>query len=587
MNLMSIVTRTIAGIGGIAAVATPLYAESRPNVIIVLSDDQGYGDLSCHGNPLIKTPFMDQLYNQSLCFTDFHVCPMSTPTRSELLTGRDAVENGASAVCQGRSMLREDIPTVADMFAAEGYKTVHYGKWHLGDSYPYRPQDRGFQETIHHGAFGIQSIADHYLNKDYWNGHYFDQDDKEVVTDGYCTDVWFDYAIDYLNKRSEDGKPFLMYLALNCAHAPHLVDQKYAEPYMEAFKDVPQLAKFFGQIVNLDENLGRMMGVLKKNGLDDNTILLFMTDNGTCEKGAAEFYNAGMRGHKTEALEGGHRVPLFFHWPAGGFNEHREIDELTQVQDVLPTLLDFCKVPKAKNTTFSGVSLAPLMKGKVKKLTDRMLVVDYGPSREEHFSTVMWGKWRLLDTGELYNVKDDSRQDNNVASQYPEIVRKMQSHYDNWWKSVRPSFEKVRRIHIGNSKSLITPLYCNDWTGSYADNPNNLRRMRGRTGFWPLTVEKSGNYRISIARWWFDAQAPIKGTYRKRFPFKDAELKDITQATISFEGETYGPVQVDVADTAIVFEVTLKKGNNSLKANFLDAEGKVVCGAPFVRIEKL
>ncbi|MGD8239014.1 MAG: sulfatase-like hydrolase/transferase, partial [Armatimonadota bacterium] len=146
-------------------------AGTRPNVLLVMTDDQGYGDLSCHGNPVLKTPNLDRLHGQSLRFTDFHVAPMCTPTRGQILTGRDAMANGATFVCMGRSMMRNELPTMADIFAANGYRTGHLGKWHLGDSYPHRPQDRGFQETIHHAAWGITSIPDHWGN-DYWDDTY-------------------------------------------------------------------------------------------------------------------------------------------------------------------------------------------------------------------------------------------------------------------------------------------------------------------------------------------------------------------------------------------------------------------------------
>jgi arylsulfatase A-like enzyme len=213
------------------AVPTRLAAQNRnnpknkPNVLIVLTDDQGYGDLSCHGNPILKTPNLDALHQQSIHFTDFHVAPMCTPTRGQLLTGRDAMANGATFVCMGRSMMRNDLPTMADVFAANGYHTGHFGKWHLGDSYPHRPQDRGFQETINHGAWGITSIADYYGN-DYWDDTYRHNYQLEEYK-GYCTDVWFDEAMDYMKVRHANNEPFFVYLPTNCPHSPHWVIDKH------------------------------------------------------------------------------------------------------------------------------------------------------------------------------------------------------------------------------------------------------------------------------------------------------------------------------------------------------------------------
>ncbi|MDE2955224.1 MAG: sulfatase-like hydrolase/transferase, partial [Gemmatimonadota bacterium] len=202
---------------------------SKPNVIFVLTDDQGYGDLSCHGNPVIKTPYLDVLREESVRFTDFHVSPMCTPTRGELMTGQDALRNGATFVCMGRSLINPELPTIADIFGNNGYRTGHFGKWHLGDNYPYRPQDRGFQETIHHPAWGITSAAD-YFGNDYFDDTYRHNGEYEAF-EGYCTDVWFDEAMKWI-ERSDDG-PFFAYIATNAPHTPLWVPDKYRQPYLE------------------------------------------------------------------------------------------------------------------------------------------------------------------------------------------------------------------------------------------------------------------------------------------------------------------------------------------------------------------
>ncbi|MBM79185.1 MAG: arylsulfatase, partial [Planctomycetaceae bacterium] len=181
---------------------------STPNVILILTDDQGYGDISCLGNPVLRTPHIDNLWTDSIRCTDFHVAPVCTPTRSELLTGRDAFYNQATFVCMGRSLLRADLPTMADIFTQNGYRTGHFGKWHLGDNYPYRPQDRGFQETIYHPAWGITSAADYYGN-DYFDDYYRHKDQIEKY-DGYCTDVWFNQAIRWIERC--DNQPFFAYI---------------------------------------------------------------------------------------------------------------------------------------------------------------------------------------------------------------------------------------------------------------------------------------------------------------------------------------------------------------------------------------
>jgi len=374
--------------------------KGKPNVLIVLTDDQGYGDLSCHGNPILKTPNLDALHRQSVRFTDFHVAPMCTPTRGQLQTGRDAMANGATCVCGGRSMMRNDLPTMADIFAASGYHTGHFGKWHLGDSYPHRPQDRGFQETIHHGAWGITSIADHYGN-DYWDDTYRHNDRLEEY-EGYCTDVWFDEAMDYMKARHAGHEPFFVYLATNCPHWPHWVDDRYSAPYEQQGLD-RRTATFFGQIANIDENMGRLLAMLDKTGIAENTLLIYMTDNGTVA--GHKVFNAGMKGHKTELWEGGHRVPCFVRWPSGDLGKPRDIDVLSQCQDLLPTLTDLCQLEAPKSMVTDGSSLAGLLHRKEKTVGDRMLVVRYGSDVQAKWEcTVLWDKWRLVKGEQLYDV---------------------------------------------------------------------------------------------------------------------------------------------------------------------------------------
>jgi len=293
-----------------AANAAEGLAGSRPNVILVLTDDQGYGDLSCHGNPVLKTPNLDRLYAESIRLTDFHVAPMCTPTRGELLSGVDCLRNGAMNVSSGRTPLRRELPTMADLFAEGGYVTGQFGKWHLGDNYPYRPQDRGFQESIWFPSSHIPSAAD------YWNNDYFDDvyrhNGRREPFQGYCTDVFFSEAVRWMRGCAERKEPFFCYVPLNAAHSPLFVPDKYREPYRGQPRNV---ASFFGMIANIDENMGKLDVFLRECGLRENTILIFMTDNGGTV--GVNVFNAGMRGRKIDLYDGGHRVPCFLRWPAG------------------------------------------------------------------------------------------------------------------------------------------------------------------------------------------------------------------------------------------------------------------------------
>jgi len=555
-----------------------LERKDKPNVIIVLTDDQGYGDLSCHCNPILKTPNLDKLHQESIRFTDFHVAPMCTPTRGQLLTGRDAMANGATFVCMGRSMIRNDLPTMADIFASNGYHTGHFGKWHLGDSYPHRPQDRGFQETIHHGAWGITSIAD-YFGNNYWDDTYRHNHQFEEYQ-GYCTDVWFDEAMKYIKTRHAKKEPFFVYLPTNCPHSPHWVDDKYSEPYRQQGLG-QKTAKFFGQIANIDENMGRLLGMLERTGIAENTLLIYMTDNGTVA--GHNVFNAGMRGRKTELWEGGHRVPCFMRWPAGNLGKPRDIDVLSECQDILPTLADLCGLDVPDTMVTDGMSLAGLLREKEKTLADRMLVVRYGPdNREKWECAVLWNKWRLVSGEQLYDVSSDPHQDNDVAAEHPDIVAAMHKHYEQWWAKTYPLFKQPRYIHLGSEKANPVMLYSSDWKGSYADNFGNLSNGN-RIGYWDVLVESKSEYKITLSRWHPAAgnalDAPIQGPQGKgkAVPIAKARIKvgnvDISQPTVTGQKE-------------VSFTLHLEAGKTQLSTWFYDKDGKELCSAYYTLVER-
>ena len=352
-----------------------LLADDKPNVILIMTDDQGYGDYSCHGNPLLQTPALDKLHSESVRLTDFHVAPMCTPTRGQLMTGMDAMRNGATAVCQGRSMMGNGIKLMPEYFAEAGYATGHFGKWHLGDSYPHRPQDRGFQETLHHPAWGITSLADHFGNT-YWDP-WLKHNGEEKRYKGYCTDIFFDEAMGWMKKQKEADKPFFLYLPTNTPHVPNWVDEEYSKPYADVgtYNGVEVPAAFYGMIANIDENMAKLEDFLVRESLKKNTLLIYLNDNGTQSREASEIYNAGMQGYKRGMLDGGHRVACFWRWPEGLW-AGKDIADLTQVQDILPTLAEFCNLPKLSKD-IDGSSLAKLMQGEQLKLKDRKIVIQY------------------------------------------------------------------------------------------------------------------------------------------------------------------------------------------------------------------
>jgi arylsulfatase len=580
---------TLAGLllspGGPAFAADAPPAK-RPNVIVFLTDDNGYGDLSCHGNPVLQTPNFDRLHGQSVRLTDFHVTPMCSPTRGQLMTGLDALHNGASSVSAGRSFVRRGIPTMAEVFRAAGYRTALYGKWHLGDSYPHLPHQRGFQDAVYLLGWGITSMADLWEN-DSFDGRFRHNGTLQRYP-GYCTDVFFDLGMNWIKECKQRDEPFFLYLPTNAAHGPHWVPEKYKKPYQGKGP-----AAFFGMVANLDENLGRLDAFLREQGLLDNTILIYMNDNGGTA--GVNVYNAGMRGRKTTYYEGGHRAACFIRWPAGGLRQPCDLDALTEVQDILPTLIDLCGLPKPANAHFDGVSLAGLLKGATDKLPDRALVVQYGeqPNGERLAKwrcAVMWDKWRLVHGTELYDLRTDPGQKTDVAAQHSDIVKKLRGHYESWWAGVEPRLEDFEPISVGADAENPVTLSSADWAKVYCDNMNDLRTGRSRNGPWHLLVEKDGTYEVELRRWPKEADAAIAAgvpPFRARDGGLPAGMAlPIAKARLKVAGldETR---PVGPSDKGVTFTVKLRAGQRlPMQSWFYDADGQELCGAYFAYVHR-
>jgi arylsulfatase A-like enzyme len=566
-------------------------AARPPNVIIVLLDDVGYGDLACHGNPVIKTPNIDRLHAESVRLTDFHVQPMCTATRGELLTGVHCLRNGAMNVSSGRTLLRREFPTLANMLSDGGYQCGVFGKWHLGDNHPFRPEDRGFHSTVWYPSSHIGSAPD------FWDNDYFDdvytRNGKREPFRGYTTDVFFSSAIDWMREQSAAGKPFFCYLPTAAAHGPLNVPEKYAEPYRRDQK--PNVAKFFGMIANIDENLARLETFLADSGQRDNTILVFMTDNGGTA--GVPVFNAGMRGRKIQLFEGGHRVPCFVRWPAGKLGGDagagRDIAELTSVQDISPTVLELTGVPATHSTRFDGVSLAGLLRGTAKSLADRMLLISFSRMNEpvptKQGSAVLWRRWRLFGTGELYDLAADPHQDRDVAADHPDVIAKMRSHLDHWWRGVEPKLNDHEAIVIGSDAENPTQLSPADWDDVFFDQGKQVRDGFARIGAWNVEVAKAGTYRFELRRWPREVDAPIAAslpavrTTAGEVP--PSKALPIAKAKIHV-GAYDASSDVRTHDKAVIFETPLQPGRLQLQTWFSDANGAELCGAYYVYVTR-
>jgi arylsulfatase A-like enzyme len=386
---------------------------------------------------------------------------------------------------------------MADVFAAGGYRTGIFGKWHLGDNFPFRPQDRGFQEVFVHGGGGVGQTPDYWGNK-YFDDTYF-RNGRPVKVSGYCTDVWFAAALEFI-EASKD-RPFFAYIPTNAAHGPHRVPEKYRALY------TGKTAAFYGMITNIDENVGRLMERLDALGLAEGTILVFLTDNGV-----SVGWVAGLRGTKSGPYEGGHRVPCFIRYPAGGLAGGRDIARLASHVDLLPTLADLCGLAPPKGVRLDGTSLVPLLSGAA-DWPDRALVVD--SQRIEHpqqwrNSCVMTDRWRLVNGKELYDIRADLGQREDVAAAQGAEVARLRAAYEAWWADTSKRFDEFCPIVLGSDREDPSRLTAHDW---HAPNvPWNQPSILGGAavnGFWAVEVERDGQYDLELRRWPAEADLAI------------------------------------------------------------------------------
>jgi arylsulfatase A-like enzyme len=428
--------------GDVLANASPA-PSPKPNIIFILTDDQGYGDLSCHGNPVLKTPNMDRLHDEGVRFSRFYVSPTCSPTRSALMTGRHPFKNGVTHTIYERERLTLGAKTIADVLKTAGYTTGVFGKWHLGDEDEYQPDKRGFDEVFIHGGGGIGQTYEGSCG-DVPGNTYFDpvikHNGRFVKTDGYCTDVFFTQAMKWMGS-VKGKKPFFAYLATNAPHTPLQVRPEDEALYAGQVDD--RIAKFFGMIANIDDNIGRLLAQLEAWGIEDNTLIVFMTDNGATE--AVRFYNAGMRGRKGMTLHGGTRAASFWRWP--GTLQPGTVDKLCAHYDVYPTLAELAGATMPEDHARDGISLVPLLKGTSSTWPDRTIVAQVGrwpkgsPPVKERAASVKWRDWNLVyrkGAWKLYNLADDPGERNNVVNVRPEIVASLQKRYDAWWQEVTP-----------------------------------------------------------------------------------------------------------------------------------------------------
>ncbi|GAA3650070.1 arylsulfatase [Flavivirga jejuensis] len=570
--------------------------KQKPNVIIVITDDQGKGDLSCEGNPYIKTPNIDKLYNEAVRFTNYHVSTTCAPTRGSIMSGRHSNRVNVFHTINGRSILFEDEVTLPQIFAKNGYTNAMFGKWHLGDNYPYRPKDRDFHEVIRHGGGGIGQGPDYWGN-DYFDDTYWHNGTMEKY-EGYCTDVFFDGALNFIEANKD--KPFFCYISTNAPHSPYNLPEAYYNMYQgEKFEALnPRLRRFYGMITNIDDNFKKLEDKLKDLGISDNTIVIFTTDNGTAA--GRSTYNAGLKGGKGSQYEGGHRVPLYIRWPDGKLTGGKDIDHLVAHYDLLPTFVDLLGLDFSPVKPLDGKSLKPLLYDKNAAWENRILYMD--TQREQNLIkykkyTVMDANWRLVDGKELYNINNDLGQENNVIEAHQEVAARLAVGYETWWKSFvdEEVNERYAYIKVGSPKENPSRISAHDmivgkYSHSWHQNGATIGVQAG--GKWKIEFVEDGEYSISLRRFPRESGLAINATfpaqkeaieYDKTSP---ASTKTDFKEAFLYVANISKTFKIKEGQDEVTFKGNIPAGKYDMEAQLIDELDRVH-PAYYVYIEKV
>lgn len=473
--------------------------DTPPNVLLIMTDDQGWGDIRSHSNEKIDTPVADKLASQGARFDRFYVCSLCAPTRASLLTGRYYPRTGVHGVTRAAETMRAEEVTLAEALHQAGYATGCFGKWHNGAHYPHNPNGQGFDEFLGFCA-------------GHWN-NYFDttleHNGQAFKSQGYITDVITDAAIDFIESRNR--QPFFCYVPYNAPHSPFQVPDKYFDKYKARGLD-DTLACVYGMCENVDDNVGRLLACLDENGLSDNTVVLFLTDNGP----NTDRYNGGMKGRKGSMDEGGVRVPLFVRWP-GHIESGLRIEPIAAHIDVFPTIMELCGVPMTKTLPQDGKSLAPLLQGKSVDWPDRKLFSFRWPDAKGriHQGAVRTQKWRAVlrrNGWMLYDMVREPGQKSNVAKAHPEVLASLQAAFESTCQDVTAAGFDPVPTHVGYRDWPVVTLpgheanlvpkagqgisyvgrsgWANDWITNWSDAL--------AYAWWPVKIVASGRFEVTL-----------------------------------------------------------------------------------------
>lgn len=470
------------------------FAQKQPNVVLILTDDQGWGDLSLHGNRWLETPHLDRLARSGKEFTHCYASPLCAPSRASILTGRYHLNTGVLSVSKGLETMDTEETTLAELFKANGYKTGLFGKWHNGQHYPNRPNDQGFDEFL-----GF--CAGHLSN--YFNAT-LEQNNEEVKTKGYITDVLTDAALTFMSKNKDE--PFFCYIPFNAPHTPHQVPDRFFHRYKNKGLD-NELASIYGMVDNIDENVGRILQYLKSNNLEENTIVIFLSDNGP----NGNRYNGIMNGIKGSVHEGGMRVPFFISWKKH-INPGQKIEIPIAHIDIYPTLLNLCKLSPIAGRPIAGIDLAPLILNDTVSFNESRHIYTHVNFMEVPTEMYAGGfrnrNYRFVyekNKPQLYDLLLDPGEKTDLALTRSELLDQYLNDYKTWFNSAATGLNYDRPIVLSR-RGVTLPTYeaklssgikfkeghgwAHDWVEKWNTTSDSL--------YWEIDCKDPGTYTLEI-----------------------------------------------------------------------------------------
>ncbi len=567
-------------------------------IILVMIDDIGYGDVAILSPSDLKTPNLDALFKESVRLTDYHVGTTCAPTRASLMTGRSVNAGGVWHTIAGRELLRQNEQTMADVFQSNGWATGIFGKWHLGEGYPFSPRFRGFETSVIHGGGGVRQQPD-YWNNDYYTKIDFDgapnpadvylENGKRVNADRFCTDYWFHRSRQFIKDSLERDQPFFCYLPTNAAHGPFNAPHGFKEG-------------FDGLIENVDTNMGQLDAFLAAEGIRDDVLLIFTTDNGT-----AGSRLGGLRGKKGSHYDGGHHVPCFWRWKNGGIggsaDAARDVTALTAAMDLLPTFMDLFQLKRPEGgQPLHGIALTKMLRNPDAAPSERTLVVD----TQRTDNLVKWKKacvlhdqvadgkivrkWRLTRTSEkvdceLYDFQSDRDTDNDLTSGNKDVVQQLRNAYESWWNEISPNWETYPPFVLDEEHEKELTLFSHSWigTGSSPWNQQAIKRAAKGSRTHAIRFDKPGRYQIELRRWPREDGGLITGQSGSG---EGAPVPAVA-AHLEIQGVGQATHPVGAEDTSVIFEMDINSTRpTTIKTAFLDKSDKVLIGAYYVYIRK-